>query len=127
MSTEDLELKLTLEKLSKTEFTPTQGFTKEVSQSNLIRQHNTIIELLLTLHQKVDKLTQNVKQIQIKEAELSSVVKNLQTKNSTEEKPVVKTSPKVFAVWEDPKLQVEAYKRKYGQQVYSHTSHKGHN
>lgn len=70
----------------------------------------------MSLHWKLDLLTQSVKQPTVEEVivKLTSKVQNLNLGNSTEDKPIVKEPPRKLFVWEDPKKQVEEYRLKYG-------------
>lgn len=91
-------------------------FYSSSSTTTNSKQNNTIIELLLSLHKKLDIFLAKEKQGNIEEAisELTSKVQNLEIEVSTEEKLVVKSSASVCYVWRDPKEQMEKYRRLHG-------------
>lgn len=116
MSKEDPKLVKTQQNIEKSAFAPFIGFSSSSSATINSKQNNTIIQLLLSLHKKLDIFLTSEKQGHIEEviSDNTSKVQNLKIDTSTEEKPVVKSSTKVRYVWRDPKEQVEEYKRIHG-------------
>ena len=80
--------------------------------SSVIKQNNTIIELLIRLHKKLDLLISKNQSSELSVAfeGINAKLANLKI-DPASSRQVVPKQEKVIAVWKDPKQQIEAYKK----------------
>lgn len=113
MSAEDPELQKALATLQAAGYSQPVAFASSSSQLTGSKQNNTIIELLVSLHKKLDIFLEIERQKNLEKTieDLSTKIKNLNLGNSTEDHPVIKAKSKGIYVWKDPHEAIAEYKR----------------
>lgn len=114
MSTDDPELRKALATLEAAGYNQPVAFASSSSQLTGSKQNNTIIELLVSLHKKLDIFLEIERQRKLESSieDLSVKIKNLNLGNSSDSQPVIKATSKGIYVWKDPNEAIAEYKRR---------------
>ena len=94
---------------------PVEGFIKNptnIAISSIAKQNNTIIELLIGLHKKLDSIVakQVSSDFSVAFEEINTKLTNLKI-DSAIKRQVIPAQEKIIAVWTDPKQQIEKFKK----------------
>ena len=94
---------------------PTEGFIKSstnIAISSIAKQNNTIIELLIGLHEKLNLIVakQQSSNLAVAFEEINAKLKNLKIDAATKNQ-VIPARERVIAVWKDPKQRIAEFKK----------------